>query len=86
MKERWIQFSSLMVIGAGALLMSEKAKATQEMQPCNGQQICNIGCPGNITLFCETWAGCTPGNPGYSYCIPDGCGFPYDRIVCGGAA
>lgn len=64
---RVIQFASLIVIGAGALAMSTRATATTTT--CGeGTIICQGDCPGNLTLACQIFAGCTPGNPPFAYC------------------
>lgn len=77
-----IQVVSVALITAAALSMPPEVRARAEV--CSGQNICWLGCPGNLTLFCEVHARCTPANPPYAVCEPGGCG-GMDLVRCGGA-
>jgi|GEM_PF-5220288 len=86
MRNRMIQLASFTVLGVAAAAMPPRAEARAEA--CAGQSICWLGCPSNITLFCEGWLHCTPGNPPYGVCEPHAltCDEHMDLVICGGAA
>jgi hypothetical protein len=87
MRNRIIQLASVATIAVAALSMPREASARAEA--CSGQSICWLGCPGNITLFCEAHFGCAPANPPYAVCEPGACGWGTefsDLVICGGAA
>ncbi len=83
LNQRVIQFASLLVIGAGALAMP--SKATARAQACEGQTFCVESCPGNLTLFCQSMAGCTP-DPYIASCGFEwnGCGVENAIVYCSG--
>jgi hypothetical protein len=80
-----IRSLSLAVIAA--LSLADPPAATARAEACTGQSICEVGCPGNLTLFCQIKFGCAPGNPPYAVCEPGGCGWwepEPDLVLCGG--
>lgn len=85
MRNRIIQLASLAVLGIAALSMPRDVSARAEA--CAGQEVCTLGCPSNITLFCQVHANCTPGNPPYGVCEPHSltCIEHLDKVLCGGA-
>ncbi len=97
MNERFIQAFSLLIIGAGALMMPQKTEARAEL--CQGTRICTWSCPANISLYCATVAGCEGGDGAFTCAAGSGgscdfwwggdeddLGWAWDVVNCGGPA